>query len=61
MKKKEHLKDKVNDLETVRDIIRDIYRGIKDLRRAINLKDENYVLRSDFHNIYLSVMECTLG
>jgi hypothetical protein len=70
-KKREYLKDKINELATnsKNKNIRDLYRGIKEFKKAYqprhNLpKDENGDLLADSHNIlnrwknYFSVIEC---
>jgi hypothetical protein len=57
-KKREHLKDKINDLATnsKNKKIRDLYRGIKEFKRGYQprnnlVKDENGDLLADSHSI----------
>jgi hypothetical protein len=55
-KKKEHLKDKINELATNSKNIRDLYRGINEFKRGYQprnnlVKDENGDLLADSHNI----------
>jgi hypothetical protein len=57
-KKREHLKDKINELETnsKNKNIRDLYRGINEFKRGYHpknnlVKDENGDLLADSHNI----------
>jgi hypothetical protein len=57
-KKKEYLKDKINELATDSKNIRDLYRGINEFKRGYQprnnlVKDENGDLLADSHNVLI--------